>query len=116
MKGKKIIIFLLIILILIVVAFIYLTRIPADYMSIFHGEYNNTYIYKIENGVDHMGFKYINTTKVAGKEIIIGTGEVTSTDDFFPIAKKNNAYLYVTIPDIEGELTIEEYQEIFRVM
>lgn len=116
MKGKKFIIVLIIIIILLVVAFIYLTRIPKDYMSIFHGEYNNTYIYKIENDIDHYGFKYINTTKVAGKEIMIGFGEVNSTDDLFPIAKKNNAYLYVTIPGIEGELTIEEYQEIFRVM
>ena len=44
---------------------------------------------------------------------ITDSGEVTWTDDVFPVAKKHGAYSYVKIPNDDKTYTIEEFQERF---
>ena len=99
-------------------------KIPSGYIAVFHGgvgeQTHETYIYKIENGHDNSGFKYINvtsTTKKYGssewKRKVTGSGEVQWTDDVFPVAEKNGAYSYVTLPDSDKRYTIEEFQGMF---
>ncbi len=40
-------------------------------------------------------------------------GSVQWTDDVFKVAKENNAYSYVTLPNSDKIYTIEEYQNMF---
>lgn len=99
-------------------------KIPDGYIAVFHGgvgeQTYETYIYKIDNGHANSGFKYINvtsTTKEYGssewKREITGKGKVQWTDDVFPVAEKNGAYSYVTVPDSDKTYTIEEFQRMF---
>ena len=57
-----------IILILLNTNNVYSDKIPDNYIAIFNGGSGEvtyqTYIYKIDNGQDNYGFKYINTTKI----------------------------------------------------
>ena len=84
-------------------------KIPNDYIAVFNGGSGEitykTYIYKINNKKENMGFKYINTTcttKSWGSseynENITAKGKITFTDGVFEVAEDNNAYSYVTIP------------------
>ena len=99
-------------------------NIPTDYIAEFCGGSGemiySTYIYKIDNDHDNMGFTYINAThaiKYSGTDermtTVTSKGEVTWTDDVFPVAKKNKAYDYVKIPGDDKEYTIEEFQKMF---
>ncbi len=98
--------------------------IPDNYIAVFHGGAGeitySTYIYKIDNKHPNYGFKYINTTNTtksygsSEREIkITGKGEVSWTDDVFQVAKENNAYSYVQLPDSDKQYTIEEYASMF---
>ena len=98
--------------------------IPNDYIAIFHGgvgeQTYETYIYKIDNGHDNRGFKYVNvisTTEFWGsssrKYKINDKGEFDWTDDAFIVAKKHGAYSYVTLPNDDKIYTIEEFQSMF---
>ena len=40
-------------------------------------------------------------------------GSVQWTDNVFEVAKENNAYSYVTLPDSDKIYTIEEYMQMF---
>lgn len=98
--------------------------IPNDYIAIFNGDsgelFYATYIYKIDNGRDNHGFKYINTTSTTAswgskdwKTNITDKGEVTSIDDVLAVAKKNNAYSYVTLPNDDKIYSIDEFRTMF---
>ncbi|MDR1100753.1 MAG: hypothetical protein LBL34_00075 [Clostridiales bacterium] len=87
------------------------TNIPQDYVAIFIGQSSaeisySTYIYKIDNGHDNYGFKYINVTTSTvswgssqSETRITGEGKFDWTDGAFIIARENNAYSYVLLPD-----------------
>jgi len=97
-------------------------EIPDNYIAVFNGGSGeltySTYIYKIENGLDNSGYKYINTmnstTSYGSSEWnhkITGEGTVQWTDEVFEKAKENGAYSYVLYN--EKTYTIEEFMEIF---
>jgi len=130
MNKKKLIIIFTVVIILIVVGvcfyFYYQSNknIPDDYIAVFHGGSgeitHSTYIYKIDNDQPNYGFRYINvacSTKSWGSSEwnvkVVGKGEVSWTDDVFSVAKENNAYQYVTLPNSEKSYSIEEFQRMF---
>ena len=99
-------------------------NIPNDYIAIFNGGTGeitySTYIYKIDNGHDNYGFKYINATNTTvswgnpnWKIKITDKGEVARTDDIFAVAKENNAYSYVSLPNDNKTYSIEEFMTMF---
>ena len=99
-------------------------NIQKGYIAIFHGgsgeRTNETYIYKQDNGHNNYGFDYINvtsTTKSWGSSErtskITKRGSVQWTDDVFTVAKNNNAYDYVTLPNSDKTYTIKQYQKMF---
>lgn len=99
-------------------------EIPEGYIAVFHGgsgeQTYETYIYKINNEQENYGFEYINTTSTttywgSGKQNIKITkrGSVDWTDKVFVVAKENNAYSFVTLPNSDKIYTIEEYMQIF---
>lgn len=129
-KKNKLIIFLitLLVIIVLIVLGIYLYKdknnIPDDYIAVFYGGSGevtySTYIYKIDNGHANYGFRYINTTNTTTSwgsstwEIkITARGEVSWTDDVFVVAKENNAYSYVKIPNSNKTYSPEEFMKIF---
>ena len=98
--------------------------ISTNYIAVFHGGVGEityeTYIYKINNGHANSGFKYVNvtsTTKSWGSSEwdsrITKKGKCQWTDDVFKIAKENNAYSYVTVPDNNKIYSIEEFEKVF---
>ncbi len=98
--------------------------IPDNYIAVFHGGSSEltyeTYLYKIENGIDHHGFKYINvlctTKKWGSKEVIrriTEKGKIDDMDEIIMVSKKNHADSYVTTPFSDKIFTILEYQELF---
>ena len=102
----------------------YGSDIPEDYIAVFHGGVGeltySTYIYKIDNGHANYGFEYINTTnntKSWGSPewevTITDKGKFSWTDGAFIVAKKNNAYSYVTLPNDKDTYTIEEFKGMF---
>lgn len=131
--NKKIIkiIFFSVLIVLFIIVGIYFFKlksvykdVPKNYISVFHGgageEYYETYIYKIDNGKPNYGFKYINvtcnTSSYGSSESvcrITDDGNFDWTDGAFSVAKKNNAYSYVSIPNSDKTYTIEEYQNMF---
>ena len=133
MKNKKLMVIGIILVILIGVlsaVFMYTNsakkgdKIPDGYVAVFHGGSGeltySTYIYKIDNGHDNYGFKYINTenhTKFWGSSEwivkIVDKGEFDWTDGAFIIAEKHGAYSYVVEPGSDKIYTIEEYQSMF---
>lgn len=131
MKNKKVFLFVIILIIVIfIVSYIIVIinrnngKIPDDYIAVFHGGSGEityeTYIYKIDNGHANFGFDYLNvtnTTTVWGSDEwntkITKRGSVQWTDDVFRIAKENNAYSYVTLPNSDKTYTIEEFMKMF---
>lgn len=127
MKNKYIPIIIVAISIIVVLFFIVKPKdnsIPEDYIAVFNGGAgeitHSTYIYKIDNDHDNMGFKYINTVNTTTSwgspdwEIeVVKTGEVTWTDDVFKVAKDHGAYSYVKVPNDDKTYSIEEFQKIF---
>jgi len=97
--------------------------IPKDYIAIFNGGTGeitySTYVYKINNEQDNYGFEYINTIN---KTVPLGSteqetkitdkGKVAWTDDVLTVAKENNAYSYVTLPNDDKIYSIEEFMKI----
>ncbi len=99
-------------------------KIPENYIAVFNGGSGeitySTYIYKIDNGQANYGFGYINTMNTTtswGSSNwnikIISKGTVNWTNDVFTIAKKNNAYSYVKVPNDHKTYTIDEYMSMF---
>lgn len=99
-------------------------KILDGYIAVFHGGSGEviyeTYIYKIDNNQPNYGFNYINvtrTTKSYGSSKwntkITKQGSVDWTDNVFGVAKENNAYAYVTLPNSDKTYTIEEYRKMF---
>lgn len=134
MKKKKILLIVVISLIIIAglsAIFIITNKtlkennnIPKEYIAVFHGGSGErtyeTYIYKQDNGHNNYGFDYINvtsTTKSWGSSEktskITKRGSVQWTDEVFTVAKKNNAYDYVTLPNNNKTYTIKQYQKMF---
>lgn len=100
--------------------------VPDGYIAIFHGGTGEvvfeTYIYKQDNGQANSGFDYINVTKTTTswgspdwKAKVTKRGSVQWTDDVFEVAKQNNAYSYVTLPNGDKTYTIERYREMFMM-
>ena len=127
---KKIIIPIIIGLFVILIfgAFLIIIRnkynIPQDYIAIFHGgegeKTYETYIYKIDNEQNNYGFRYINVTSTKEQygssnwnHTITDKGKFEWTDHAFSVAKKNNAYSYVTVPNDDKKYSIEEFQKRF---
>ena len=113
---KKIIFFILLVLLFFAGTFILfrdINNIPEDYVAIFHGEKGSTkyetYIYKIDNDQANYGFKYINVVN----NNVTKRGELTWTDEAFSVARENNAYSYVTLPNSNKKYSIEEFQKMF---
>lgn len=131
MKKKYIIILIIVAVVLLIIGTIFLlsgknldNNIPNNYIAVFHGgsgeETYETYIYRKKTNTTNYGFKYINVvsrTESYGstewEHKVTGKGDFDWTDDAFTIAKKNNAYSYVTIPGDDKHYTIEEYQKRF---
>ena len=132
MKNKKVFWFVVILIIVIfIVSYIIVTinqnnndKIPDDYIAVFHGGSGEityeTYIYKINNEDANSGFDYVNVTKTTTywgstkwNTKITKCGSVQWTDNVFEVAKENNAYSYVTLPDSDKIYTIEEYMQMF---
>lgn len=132
MKNKKVFWSVVILIIVIfIVSYIIVTinqnnndKIPDDYIAVFHGGSGEityeTYIYKINNEYANSGFDYINVTKTTTywgstewNTKITKRGSVQWTDNVFEVAKENNAYSYVTLPDSDKIYTIEEYMQMF---
>lgn len=99
-------------------------EIPDGYIAIFHGGVGErtyeTYIYKNNNGHENSDFDYINVTSATvywgSKQCnrkITKQGTVQWTDDVFSVAKENNAYSFVTLPNSNKTYTIEEYMNMF---
>lgn len=98
--------------------------IKSGYIAVFHGKdddiIHETYIYKMDNGASNYGFEYISFERrkddYSKPFTVTGQGNVMWTDDVFTVAKKNNAYEYVTVTNNYGmdtAYTIEEFMEIF---
>jgi hypothetical protein len=130
MKKKNIVICIVFVLIILIFATASLilkknsSGIPNDYIAVFHGGAGeitySTYIYKVDNGKENYGFKYINTTNTTKswgspkwKTKITKRGEFDWTDGAFEVAEKNSAYDYVQLPNSEEIYSIEEFRSIF---
>lgn len=127
-KVILIIIFLCVILVgvYLVIRYKNNNEIPEGYIAVFNGGAGeivySTYVYKIDNGHANYGFKYINTVSTTvswgsteWNEEIVGRGKVDWTDDVFTVAKKNDAYDYVRIPNSTRTYTIEEFMTMFMM-
>ena len=99
-------------------------KVPDGYIAVFHGGSGEityeTYIYKINNKQANSGFNYVNVTRTTThwgssewNTKIIKSGSVQWTDDVFEIARENNAYSCVTLPNSNKIYTIEEYMQTF---
>ena len=99
-------------------------EIPDNYIAVFNGGAGeitySTYIYKIDNGRDNYGFKYINTTNTTESygspnliKKVTKKGEVSWSDEVFEVAEDNCAYSYVQLPNDNKTYTIEEFSEMF---
>ena len=99
-------------------------KIPDGYIAVFHGGSGEiifeTYVYKNNDRQTNSGFDYINTTSTTTywgsgewKTRITDRGHVQWSDAVFEVAKVNNAYSYVTLPNSDKTYTIEEYMQLF---
>lgn len=99
-------------------------KIPDGYIAVFHGGSGEityeTYIYKINNKQANSGFNYVNVTKTTThwgssewNTKITKSGSVQWTDNVFEVARENNAYSCVTLPNSNKIYTIEEYMQMF---
>ena len=100
------------------------TTIPNDYIVVFNGGVgeitNSTYIYKIDNGDINHGFTYINTKNTTvsygsseWSQKITDKGRVDNKDEIFEEAKKNNAYSFVSLPEVDVTYSIDDYKDMF---
>lgn len=100
-------------------------KIPEGYIAVFHGsggeQTYETYIYKNHNDEYHAnsGFDYINVTSTIvswgssqEEHKITKQGTIQWTEDVFLVAKENNAYSFVTLPNSNKTYTIEEYMDM----
>ena len=101
-------------------------KIDNNYIAVFNGKSGeniySTYIYKIDNNRANYGFKYINTiSKTTSNESskktikVIKEGNIGWTDEAFEVAKNNNAYSYVLLPNDNKMYSIEEFSKIFSM-
>ena len=99
-------------------------KVPDGYIAVFHGGSGEityeTYIYKINNKQANSGFNYVNVTKTTThwgssewNTKITKSGSVQWTDNIFEVARENNAYSCVTLPNSNKIYTIEEYMQTF---
>lgn len=99
-------------------------KVPDGYIAVFHGGSGEityeTYIYKINNQHANSGFNYVNVTKTTThwgssewNTRITKSGSVQWTDNVFEVARENNAYSCVTLPNSNKIYTIEEYMQMF---
>ena len=113
MKNKIIIIIIPIIIIIVgIIIFINYknyNKIEDGYMVIFHGNKNETYIYK-----DNKNYKYINVKIVNKKKKVTKRGIVSKKEEIFEVAKKNDAYEYVTLVDKEEQYRVEDFKPLFE--
>lgn len=136
-KNKKIFwLIMILIIIALMVSYILVTinknskdntdndKIPDGYIAVFHGGSGEityeTYIYKINNKQANSGFNYVNVTKTTThwgssewNTKITKSGSVQWTDNIFEVARENNAYSCVTLPNSNKIYTIEEYMQMF---
>lgn len=136
-KNKKIFwLIMILIIIALMVSYILVTinknskdntdndKIPDGYIAVFHGGSGEityeTYIYKINNKQANSGFNYVNVTKTTThwgssewNTKITKSGSVQWTDNVFEVARENNAYSCVTLPNSNKIYTIEEYMQMF---
>lgn len=136
-KNKKIFwLIMILIIIALMVSYILVTinknskdntdndKIPDGYIAVFHGGSGEityeTYIYKINNKQANSGFNYVNVTKTTThwgssewNTKITKSGSVQWTDNVFEVARENNAYSCVTLPNSNKIYTIEEYMQTF---
>ena len=108
MKRKISIIIFIIIVIVMAIIIIYNSNkvsVPDNYIAVFIGN-NKTYFYKIDNEQDNYGYKYISVRS----NKIIDKGDLDWMDDFFTIAKDNDAYSKVNYKG--KEYTIEKFREL----
>lgn len=128
MKKKVAIISIIIVLLIVFIIILFklnnYNEIPNGYIAVFHGgvgeQTYETYIYKQNNKPENSGFDYINVTSTTisygssqWNKRITKKGSVQWTDDVFIVAKENNAYSYVTLPNSDKIYTIEEYMSMF---
>ena len=113
MKNKIIIIIISIIILLIgifiVISYKNYNKIEDGYMVVFHGKNNETYIYKYNKN-----YKYINVEINNKKKKVTKKGTITKKEEVFEVAKKNNAYDYVTLVDKEEQYQIEDFKPLFE--
>lgn len=124
MKKKNICLFFFIVILVLIICILILksnNKIPDNYIAVFHGGTGEityeTYIYKNKN--DNSKVNYINVTSTTvsygsakWKHKITKRG-VSSKKDIFEIAKKNNAYSYVTISSGSETYSVNQYKKIF---
>ena len=98
--------------------------IPDNYIAVFRGGSGEliyeTYIYKIDNGHNNYGFKYINTKSMTTswgssnwETVVVKKGKVDWTDEVFGVAKEHGAYSYVRLPNDSKTYSIEEFMGMF---
>lgn len=99
-------------------------KVPDGYIAVFHSDSGEityeTYIYKINNEQANSGFDYVNVTNTTSywgsgefNTKITKRGSVQWADNIFEVARENNAYSYVTLPNTTKIYTIEEYMQMF---
>ena len=134
MKNKKIIIAIFLIFLIAAVVALELVLynknyndVPENYIAVFVGTPNSeityrTYIYKENNEQANFGLTYINTTSNTiswgspeWEMKVTGRGKVSWTDDVFKVAKENNAYSFVRLPNDDKMYTIEEFMTMFSM-
>ena len=99
-------------------------KVDENYIAVFNGgageQTYSTYIYKIDNGYNNYGFRYINTTNTTEHYgspnwyvVVTETGKFNFPIDAFSIAKKNYAYSYVKVPGENNTYSIREFKRMF---
>lgn len=133
MKNKKVKFILICTIIIGFILLLYLNyqnnrNIPDNYIALFRGDESSelsysTYIYKIEDNDSKYNFKYINTTNTTvswGNQKwqikVTERGKVTRVEEVFEVAKKNNSYSYVLLPNDDKSYTVEEFKNILPTM
>lgn len=96
-------------------------EIPDGYIAVFHGGIGEltleTYIYKNSNNQTNSDIDYINVTPTTiswgsdqWNRKITKKGTIKLIDDIFAVAKENDAYSFVTLPNSNKTYTIDEYK------
>lgn len=133
MKNKKVKFILICLLIIGIIFLLYIKypnnrNIPDNYIAVFRGDESSelsysTYIYKNEDNDSKYNFKYINTTNTTvswgnpkWQIKVTERGKVTRVEEVFEVAKKNNSYSYVLLPNDDKNYTVEEFEDILPTM